>query len=497
MVFSWPKNLWVFLSSQIVLFLLTFGLFPPNQSWAEDETSLVTAIEQVAKNVGPTVVSIRIDKVARYRSYQGYTGDPFYDDFFTQFFGDSFENYPEYEQHRSGLGSGVIIDAQGFILTNAHVIRGADKITVTLSDRRSFNAELKGIDPRSDLAVIKIAAPDLPVANLGNSDELKIGQWVVAIGNPFGHILDNPEPTVTQGVISALHRALPVTSRQDTDYSDLIQTDAAINPGNSGGPLVNLKGEIVGINVAIFSTSGGYQGIGFAIPANYAKAIVEQISKGRKIDLGWIGVGIQDLDSRLSQYFGLESAEGVIINQVVNDSPAQKAGLKEGDIILSSDGIRIRNTTTLIKYIAATEIGKTINFQVIRDRKKSELPVIVGKRPDLGFPATTENTVQSPPPLQLKHWRGMEIRDIPKSSNEFRQLSTTGGIIVSQVEPNSAADEAGIRPGDIIVSVNKKRIRDVQDFQLLIKDNLGNYLLQTLRGHFVIEDDGASRNQGN
>ena len=212
---------------------------------------------------------------------------------------------PDRDYKQVGLGSGVIIDSSGYILTNQHVIDQADKIKVTLSDGREFKGEIKGQDARSDLAVIKIVAKDLPAVELGNSEKLRIGEWVVAIGNPFGFALEGAEPTVTVGVISALHRSLGKILSRNRDYTDLLQTDAAINPGNSGGPLVNLKGEVVGINVAIFSTSGGYQGIGFAIPINAAKRIISQLIAGKEVLYGWLGITIQDLTEDMAKYFGL------------------------------------------------------------------------------------------------------------------------------------------------------------------------------------------------
>lgn len=455
----------------------------------QEDVNLVTAIEQVAEKVGPAVVSIRTETTTLTRPYRGYSDESSDIEDFNDFFAEFFGAYPEYERKSSGLGSGVIIAKEGYILTNEHVVSNAYKILVTLADRRSFAAQLKGTDSRSDLAVIKIDAPNLPVATLGNSENLKIGQWVVAIGNPFGHILDDPEPTVTQGVISALHRALPVISRQDSDYSDLIQTDAAINPGNSGGPLVNLHGEIVGINAAIFSTSGGYQGMGFAVPINYAKAIVDQICSGKKIESGWIGIGIQDLDDRLVQYFSLKSNEGVLINRVLDNAPAKTAGLQEGDIILSANGIWMRNTAALLKYIGSTAVGKTINFQVLRDRKEQPIAVIVGKRPELTSALLEQPAKKDKIPLSPQRWRGMEVRDLPKDLLPQQQLPSPAGVLVADVNQNSAAQEAGIRKGDIIVAINKQPISNVGDFQNVVQASQGPCLVRTLRGHFVVTDN--------
>src|SRR3989338_2866507 len=317
------------------------------------------AVINVANTTGKAVVSISTEHTAKMRGgRQFYFGSPFgqespfgEDESFHRFFNDFFSQMPDQEYKQTGLGSGVIINAEGYILTNEHVVSNADKITVTLSDGREFKGEIKCEDSRSDLAIIKINARNLPLANLGDSDNLKIGQWVVAIGNPFGFALQNPEPTVTAGVISALHRSLGRTVSRERDYNDLIQTDAAINPGNSGGPLVNLKGEIVGINVAIFSTSGGYQGIGFAVPSNSAKRIVSRLIEGKKVIYGWLGITIQNLDDTLAAYFGLADKKGVLVSQVLEDSPAAKAGIKNGDIILKLDAKETNNANVLLKIV--------------------------------------------------------------------------------------------------------------------------------------------------
>lgn len=454
---------------------------------AADEPNLITAISDVAQKTGPAVVSIKTERVNHYQSSSSYFGSPYNDDSFNQFFEDFFGIQPEYEHKMLGLGSGVIIDARGYILTNDHVVHGADKITVTLPDGRKFDAELTGIDVRSDLAVIKITAADLPVANLGNSENLNIGQWVVAIGNPFGNILDDPQPTVTSGVISALHRTLPQTSRQDSDYSDLIQTDAAINPGNSGGPLVNLNGEVIGINVAIFSTSGGYQGVGFAIPVNYAKAIVEQLIQGKKIDYGWIGVSIQDIDERLAQYFSLTTSEGVMVTQVLEGAPAEKAGIKDGDIILAVNKIKVRNTSALVKQISNAAIGKPVSLQIIRDKKNLDVLVTVAKRDSPGNEIAKNSpsaTTKSPLPTP---WRGLSVREVTQDIAQKLGLANTYGVIISDVAQGSPAQLSGLQKGDVIIAINKRDIRNLQDYNQSVQLATGSSLVRTVRGFFVIE----------
>ncbi len=445
-----------------------------------EEPSLIHAIESVAQKVGPSVVSIKTEQLQYYQRRSPYEGD-----IFDQFFGEFFGGYPHYEQRRQGLGSGVIVDDKGYILTNEHVVRGADTITVMLPDGRSFEGELKGTDSRSDLAVVKIPALDISIPPLGNSDDLKIGQWVVAIGNPFGHVLNDPQPTVTTGVISALHRALPATSRRDTDYSDLIQTDAAINPGNSGGPLVNLNGEVIGINVAIFSTSGGYQGIGFAVPINYAKAIVDQIIKGKKVSQGWIGISIQDLDYRLAQYFNLPSAEGVLVLKVLKDAPAQQAGLTDGDIILSINDVKMRTSALLSKYIANRDIGETVQVRVLHKGEEKILNVVIAERPafkDL----LPKPAVPQPGTDGFPVWKGLEIQDITEEVAEQFRLENISGVIVTRLHPGSPAHQAGIREGDIIIAINNQAVKNTGDFRQSISRTSGNCLIQTLRGFFVI-----------
>lgn len=475
------------LMKRVFAFYLLAALVLNNEailpSEAAEGEDITTAIEKVAEKVGPAVVSIKTAMFEHAYPYNSRGELDSFDQFFEEFFGMS----PRTEQRRSGLGSGVIIDKQGYILTNEHVVRGAHAITVMLSDGRSFNAELQGIDQRSDLAVIKISAPDLPVAPLGNSDQLKIGQWLIAIGNPFGHMLDDPAPTVTTGVVSALHRALPRNSRRDSDYSDLIQTDAAINPGNSGGPLVNTRGEVIGINVAIFSTSGGYQGIGFAIPVNYAKALIEQVTTGKAFQSGWIGVVVQDIDYRLAQYFGLTSREGVLALKILDQSPAQIAGIKEGDIILTLNGVKVRNSDSLIRYINNSEIGREMKLKLLRDKKEIEIPITIANRP------SAEPIKKKSPPLGTttpanRNWRGLEVQELSETAGSFATIEGRRGVIVSRVVTGSPAQMAGIKEGDIILSINKNPISTVSDYQRVTAGISGSSLLRTSRGYAVIEE---------
>ena len=492
---------------RVVLGFLLVGILVgknPNASAqpASGEENLVTAVETVSQNVGPTVVSIHTEKIESYRqSYQVYGGDPMEDELFQKFFEDFFGELPERHLKRSGLGSGVIINKDGFILTNEHVVEGADKITVTLSDGREFKGQLKGTDQRSDLAVIKIDAPDLPFAPLGDSDLLKTGQWVVAIGNPFGFLLSNSEPTGTTGVISALHRTLPRSAaRRDSVYTDLIQTDAAINPGNSGGPLVNLKGQVIGINVAIFSTSGGYQGVGFAIPVNAAKRIVEQLIKGEPVAYGWVGISAQEIDERLAEYFHLEKSHGVLIVKALEGAPAQKAGVQDGDILLSLDGQPITNVQLLLQKIGNAAIGKPITLEIIREGKSIKIPVVVLKRPNFdsqgriipeeGKPQAQEKPETPKGPID---WRGVRVRDLTPELSSQLAIENIEGIVIVNIDPHSPAAEAGLRRGDILMAINQTPVKSVDDFENIIKQAQGSSLVKTTRGYFVVNSRPESK----
>ncbi|MGD9015220.1 MAG: Do family serine endopeptidase [Candidatus Omnitrophota bacterium] len=451
--------------------------------------SFQDAVVNVVNTTGEAVVSISTEYTRRFGGAQRYYfGSPFEeffggDDFFRRFFEDFFGDVPQREYKQMGLGSGTIIDADGYILTNEHVVSEADKISVSLADGRKFDAEIKGKDKRSDLAVIKINAHNLPVAKLGESDNLRIGDWVVAIGNPFGFVLENPEPTVTVGVISALHRSLGRSLSRERDYSDLIQTDAAINPGNSGGPLVNLKGEVVGINVAIFSTSGGYQGIGFAIPINNAKRIIARLISGKEILYGWLGVSVQELTPELAKHFGLPDIKGALVAGVLEDSPAQKGGIKEGDVIKQVQDIEIDSVRKLISTVSKIEVGKTITIIILRNNKKMSLQVEIGQRPeDLEQLSSVEE-------LPAVVWRGIEVEELnPDLARRF-QIKGNQGVVIVNVEPGSPADKAGLMPGDVILSINRQLINNLSDYNKVTKDLADSALIKTQRGYYVINNE--------
>jgi len=446
--------------------------------------SLEQAFVRVGQEVGPTVVSIsteQIEQVQRYFRVHPFFGQEPFEEFFREFFGD----VPQREFKRFGLGSGVIIDGRGFILTNEHVVADADKITVTLADGREFSGEVKGKDVRADLAVIKIDAKNLLVAKLGNSEVLKTGQWAIALGNPFGLVnvgypqqALGPEPTLTVGVISALHRRLPRSTRSDRDYSDLVQTDAAINPGNSGGPLVNLQGEVIGVNVAILTSSRGFEGVGFAIPINKAKAVLDALIEGRKVLYGWLGVQIQDITQDVAEYYGLSDRDGVLIYQVLPESPAATAGMKDGDIVKMFDGTPMKNARELVDAVGRTKVGRQVPIEILREKKRLTLTVEVGERPS--EVELAEGTTES--------WRGLRVAPlIPQLAERFGLSEETTGVIVTQVEPDSPASEARVQPGDVINEINRMRIESLSDYRDAIAKVQGNALVRTNRGYVVIK----------
>lgn len=448
-------------------------------------TSLQAAFVQVFKQVGPAVVSISTEQIEQVQRYfrghpffygpgpQG-SGDPF-EEFFREFFGGA----PQQEFKRFGLGSGVIIDEKGLILTNEHVVGEASKITVVLSDGREFDGEVKGKDPRSDLAVVKIDAKGLPAARLGDSDALEAGQWAIAVGNLFGLSgTGSPEPTLTVGVISATNRHLPRMGRGDRDYADLIQTDAVINPGNSGGPLVNIDGEVIGVNVAIITPTGVYAGAGFAIPINKAKAVLDQLIEGRKVLYGWLGIQIQDITQDVAEFYGLDNRDGVLVFQVLPDSPAEQAGMQDGDIMTTFDGKPIRNSRELISAVGQAEVGGTVKVEILRDHRRMTLNVEIGERPS--ETELAEGVSES--------WRGLRVTVLaPPLAEQFGLPPDATGVVVTDVEPGSPASDANLQPGDVINEINRQPIESLAEYREAIRRVEGNVLVRTMRGYVVIK----------
>jgi serine protease Do len=416
--------------------------------------SFQNGFEATVQKALPSVVSITSTKVVRSRAVQ----NPFdMDPFFRQFFGNSrMGPAPEREQREHGLGSGVIISQDGYILTNNHVVEGADELKVTLGDQRIFPAKVIGTDKRTDLAVVKIDAANLPAIALADSDQVKIGQFALAIGNPFG-----VGRTVTMGIVSATGRG----GLGIEDYEDFIQTDAAINPGNSGGALVNVNGELIGINTAILTEgSGGNQGVGFAIPVNMAKNVEEQIIKNGKVIRGWLGVSVQPVTPEIAQSLKVAKAEGALIADVTKGSPAEKAGLKTGDIILALNGTPVPDSRGLSLRVAQLAPGSTATLKILRDGNTIEEKVVLGE-----FPSGRESAASTPesgggPRL------GISVQPLtPEIARQLGVPESTQGLAITDVASGSAAAEAGLRTGDIIQEVNRKPVRTAADLQEAVR----------------------------
>ncbi|MGB9699897.1 MAG: Do family serine endopeptidase [Thermodesulfobacteriota bacterium] len=437
--------------SSIGFYFFLIGIsFPFFSAHAEEKNPLdfSQAIIQVAKKNIPAVVHIEVtERREVVNPFLPFESDPFFKHFF---------NIPQmpkkFKREVKGLGSGMIIDPEGHILTNHHVVGGATKIDVILSDGRKFAASLIGSDPKTDLAVIKISAKEpLPYVTFGDSDQVQIGEWVVAIGHPRG--LDQ---TVTHGIISAKHR------RGITDpssYQDFLQTDAAINPGNSGGPLLNLKGEVIGVNAAIVSESGGFEGIGFTIPSNMALHVAKSLIGHGKVERGWLGVNIQDLTAELAKSLHIEGAKGALIMDVIKGGPADKAGLRKNDLIIAYRGKEIVDSGSLRNEVANTPIGQEVRVTIIRNGIKRELMVKIGNLEE-----ASKFLIGA-----VKERLGAEVRALtPKESEEFG-LEANRGVIITSINPKGPLGKAGFEVGDIILEINGQPIMNVESFvQLLV-----------------------------
>lgn len=428
---------------------------------------LSQAFERVAENITPSVVTISTE--SKPKKAKAGQKDPL-----REFFGDDFPFDKMAPTPQRGLGTGVIVDEQGHIITNNHVIGDSSEVSVRLSNERTVKAKVVGTDPRTDLAVIKIKVKEeLPKpAKLGDSEKLKIGEWVVAAGASFG--LDN---TITAGIVSAKGRAISGGAQ----YEDFIQTDAAINPGNSGGPLVNLRGEVVGINTAIVSKSGGYMGIGFAIPVNMAKQVLDSLIKNGKVTRGWLGVGIQNLNEDLARSFDYTETEGALVGHVDPKGPAKKAGLQQGDIIVQLGKDKIKNVNQLRNLVASLKPGTAIDLTLVRGGKKETRSVTIGELPN-------QPTEVEPESNGSVEDLGLTVEEFDQSSPRKPRTERTEGLVITQIDPQGLAARADLQPGDIIVSINGKDVSTIDEFRALTEKA---DLKKGLR--LVIESQGMER----
>jgi serine protease Do len=411
----------------------------------------------LAEITSPAVVNIRTVTTAKGggRVFQHFQREPFGEDdrmkeFFERFFGEQ----PGQNFKQRSLGSGFIIDKEGYVVTNNHVIENADEIQVILKDEKVYEAKIIGRDANTDIALIQILSDDnFEVVKLGNSDTLKIGQWVVAIGNPFG--LEN---TVTAGIVSAKGRII-----ESGPYNDYIQTDASINPGNSGGPLLNMNGEVVGINSMIFA--GGH-GIGFAIPVNMAKNVVAQLRERGEVARGWLGVSIQDVPKDLAEYFGIEDNRGALVADVVPGDPADSAGIRPRDIIVEIDGQNVEDSRELLQLVAGLNVGQTVDVKVLRNGRNKDFQVKVAKRNDAKLTAK-KAPVKSPSEL------GIQIADLSSDVAQQFDIADTEGVVLVGVKSGSRSENAGLRVGDVIKGINRVEVKNVADYKRIL-DSVGS-----------------------
>jgi serine protease Do len=420
---------------------------------AEMTPGTPSSFADLAEKLGPTVVNISTTKMVKGRSALPFgDGSPFReffgnDDAFKRFFGG---DRPEKEFKQSSLGSGFIISSDGYIFTNNHVVEKADKIRVKLSTGKEYDAEIKGRDPNTDIALIKInPASELPFVQFGDSDKLRVGEWVFAIGNPFG--LDH---TVTAGIVSAKGRVIGAGP-----YDNFIQTDASINPGNSGGPLFNLNGEVVGINTAIVAQG---QGIGFAIPVNTAKSIIKDLKTKGSVTRGWLGISVQDITEEISETLKLQDKSGALVGQVFEGDQADKAGIKTGDIIIDINGNAIPDTRELLRVVAALTVGEKATVKVKRNGEEKIFEIVIGERRDDKTLAGKDTTSEL---------YGMAFQELTPDMARHLGLPEKSGVIITQVREGSPADEAGLKVQDIIVQINKMKISSIKD---LLKELSGN-----------------------
>jgi len=450
-------SLCVFWSRTLIVGILLWTLIG-TPALAHDAGSRRTPIVTAIEHAGPAVVNIFTEEAPRQMKnpFRDFMGDNLFERFFDDF-------YRQGESGRRSLGSGVIIDPKGYILTNEHVVARAVRVKVTLIDNREFEGKVVGADIKSDLAVIKID-PDrpLPYVKMGRSDDLMIGETIVAIGNPFGL-----KHTVTTGIISALDRTIHASERQV--YSDFIQVDASINPGNSGGPLLNINGSLIGINTAIFKEA---QGIGFAIPIDKARRIVDDLLQYGKVRRGWLGVSVQDLTPKVARHFGLDHVHGVLVTNVFRKSPAKRAGLQPGDLLLGIEGHEITDKPDYFRQIASYTVGDRFQLAYLRAGRRLQVHVHIS-------PVSPDAAGE-----MAKQWLGVSVRDINWKHAKRYNIMARNGVVVTKVRRSSPSGKVGIRPGDVIRQMNESKIRNVGEFNTAILEagKLSSVLLLVQRG---------------
>jgi len=398
----------------------------------------------LAKKLGPSVVNVSTTRIrgTAQEEQSPFGGNNPADEFWQRFFGG---RGPRGPQRQSGIGSGFIVESNGTILTNYHVVDGSQKLVVKLADGKDYEAKVIGKDQKSDIAVVKIeAGRELPAVSLGDSDRLEVGEWVMAIGNPFG--LDH---TVTSGIISAKGRNIG-----QGPYDNFIQTDASINPGNSGGPLINLRGEVIGINTAIFSQSGGNVGIGFAIPSNSVKELLPQLRDKGKVVRGFIGTSVQRVSPEIADSLGLNTAHGALVADMVKGGPAERAGVKTGDVIVEFDRKPIKDSADLPSAVARVTPGTSVQLKIARDGKEMSLPIIVGEMKEAEVATTT-------PAGEL----GLTVQPLTPQLAENLGIERGEGLVISAVTPGSNAEEAGLRSGDVITEINRQPVKNLADYK--------------------------------
>ena len=460
------RKFWVLISAALVVAFVAGGYAVP-KIWSADSPKPIDSIpaaqlpavqslrtlsqgfEAVAKAVTPSVVTITSEKLVKPANgpAQMFGNDPF----FQHFFGMPNQHQQSFKER--AMGSGVIVNSDGYILTNNHVVQGADELTVILSDGKHLKGEVVGTDPKSDLAVVRVDDKGLPAMPFGDSDQARVGEWVLAVGSPFS---ENLQHTVTSGIISATGRS----GMNLNDYEDFIQTDAAINPGNSGGALVDLDGELIGINTAIASRNGGSNGIGFAIPSNLAMDVMNDLITKGKVTRGWLGVSIQNVTPDLAAAMGLPNTDGVLVNSILDNGPAKDSDLQEGDVIVGLDGKEVKDSSELRFAVARANPGDRANLKVLRNGKEKSVTVKLGEYPE-NDQALTQNQGSSD-----ENKLGITVAPItPDMVQKYNLDSDTRGLVITEVGSGSPAEDAGIQPGDVVVKVNRQKVSTLKDFQ--------------------------------